>query len=90
MTAQQDSRQPIDSLVSVKYSSARACDSSTRFKTMSKQFSWSKVILHSVQLELVKIQQDSRQAMDVQLRHKITLHTAQPEPVTVQQHSKQQ
>ena len=66
----QDLRQPI--YISARaninhpaYSSARAWDSSARFKTISKQFNQDKKItLPTVQLEPVTIQLDLRQPVD--------------------------
>jgi len=64
--------------------SARACDSSARFKTTNRQFSHGKITLLAIQLEPVTVQQDLRQPVD----SKITLQMVQLEHVTVQQDSR--
>ena len=91
MTVQQDLIQPVNSSARVTaYDSARTCDSSARFKTTSRQFSYGKITLHTVQLEPVTIQQDLRQPVDSLTRVKSPcLQLMQLEPVKIQQDLRQ-
>ena len=61
-------------------------DTSARFRTTNRQFSYSKI---TVQLELVIVQKDSTQSVDSSARVKITLLKVLLELVTVKDSSAQ-